>query len=64
MAISTADGLLNGEVGLAVTDARSYEERAETLALLKLLALGNREIELGKYRPAAEVFAEMNRNAT
>jgi hypothetical protein len=31
-----------------------------TLALLKLLALGNREIEQGKFRPASEVFEEMD----
>ena len=29
----------------------------KALALLKILALGNREIEEGKVAPAAEVFA-------
>lgn len=52
----------NGEAKLVVMDVRSYEEHAQTLALLKLLALGNREIEQGKYRPAAEVFAEMDKD--
>ncbi|MBS0340996.1 MAG: type II toxin-antitoxin system Phd/YefM family antitoxin [Proteobacteria bacterium] len=52
----------NGEAKLVEMDVRSYEEHAETLALLKILALGNREIEQGKLRPAAEVFAEMDKD--
>ena len=51
----------NGEAKLVVMDVRSYEEHAQTFALLKLLALGNSEIEQGKYRPADEVFAEMDK---
>lgn len=51
----------NGEAKLVVMDVRSYEEHEETLALLKLLAIGNREIEEGKFRPAAELFAELDK---
>lgn len=51
----------NGEAKLVVMDVRSYEEHEETLALLKLLALGNREIEQGKFQSADEVFAEMDK---
>ena len=42
-------------------DVRSFEEQEETLALLKILALGNREIELGKFRDAKDVFAELDK---
>jgi hypothetical protein len=42
-------------------DVKSYEEQQETMAMLKLLALGNREIERGKFRDAEEVFAEMDK---
>lgn len=52
----------NGEARLVVMDVRSYEEHQETLALLKLLALGNREIDQGKFKPAADVFAEMDKD--
>lgn len=52
----------NGEAKLVVMDVRSYEEQEETLALLKLLALGNREIEQDQFRAAAEVFAEMDKD--
>lgn len=51
----------NGEARLVVMDVRSYEENEETLALLKLLALGNREIEQGHFRSAAEIFAELEK---
>ena len=50
----------NGEAKLVVMDVRSYEEHEETLALLKTLALGNREIEQGQFRSAAEVFADLD----
>jgi prevent-host-death family protein len=47
----------NGEATLVVIDVKSFEERENTLALLKLLALGNREIEQGKFQDAESVFA-------
>jgi len=51
----------NGEAALVVMDVRSYEQREETLALLKLLAMGEREIEQGHFRDADEVMAELER---
>jgi PHD/YefM family antitoxin component YafN of YafNO toxin-antitoxin module len=51
----------NGEAKLVVMDVRSYEEQEETLALLKILALGSREIERGEYRSANKVFAELDK---
>ncbi|PPK77636.1 prevent-host-death family protein [Methylobacter tundripaludum] len=51
----------NGEAKLVVMDVKSYEELEETLALLKILALGNREIEQGKFRDAEDVFTELDK---
>ncbi|MYN44303.1 type II toxin-antitoxin system prevent-host-death family antitoxin [Pseudoduganella sp. FT93W] len=51
----------NGEAKLVVMDVKSYEEQEETLALLKLLAMGNHEIEQGKFRDVEEVFAELDK---
>ena len=51
----------NGEAKLVVMDVKSYEEQEQTLALLKILALGNREIEQGKFRDVEEVFADLDR---
>lgn len=50
----------NGEAKLVVMDIKSYDEQEETLALLKILALGNREIEQGKFRDIEDVFAELD----
>lgn len=52
----------NGEARLVVMDVRSYEEHEETLALLKILALGQREIEQGHFRAADDVFADLDRD--
>lgn len=49
----------NGEAKAVVQDIRSYEQTQETLALLKILALGKKEIEEGKVTPAKEVFRRL-----
>lgn len=49
----------NGEAKAVIQDVASYEETQETLALLKILALGNAEIEAGKVKPVAEVVARL-----
>ena len=45
----------NGEAKAVIQDVASFEQTQETLALLKLLALGNRDIEAGRTRPARAV---------
>ena len=49
----------NGEAKAVIQDVASYEETQETLALLKILALGNAEIESGKINPVGEVVARL-----
>ncbi len=44
-----------GEAKAVLQDVASYEETQETLALLKILALGNQEVEEGRVRPLTEV---------
>jgi prevent-host-death family protein len=46
----------NGEAKMVVQDVASYEQTQETLALLKILALGMRQIDEGRVRPAADVI--------
>jgi len=46
----------NGEAKIVVQDIQTYEQTQETLALLKILALGNSQIEQGRVGPATEVF--------
>jgi prevent-host-death family protein len=47
---------LHGEAKAVLQDVARYEETQETLALLKVLALTNSQVEAGKVRPAAEAF--------
>ena len=53
----------NGEARAVMQDVASFEETQETLALLKLLALGNRDIESGNVAPAREVMARLRGKA-
>nr|MBF0220809.1 type II toxin-antitoxin system Phd/YefM family antitoxin [Desulfobulbaceae bacterium] len=46
----------NGEAKCIIQDIKSYEETQETMALLKILALGNRQVEEGKVVLAVEVI--------
>jgi len=51
----------NGEAKVVIQDVKTYEETQETLALLKILALGNRQIEEGRVRMAGEVIARLRK---
>ena len=52
----------NGEATAVMQDVASYEATQETLALLKILALGRRQIQEGKTVPAGEVFRRLRRD--
>ena len=54
----------NGEAKAVIQDVASYEQTQETLALLKVLALGNKEIEAGKVKPVAQVVARLRAKRT
>ncbi len=45
----------NGEAKAVIQDVASYDETQETLALLKVLALGNVQVEEGRVKSVAEV---------
>lgn len=49
----------NGEAKAVLQDIASFEQTQDTLALLKLLALGNRDIEAGHIKPARDVIARL-----
>ena len=48
----------NGEARAVLMDVISYEQTQETLALLKVLAIADKEIEAGESIPAEEIVAE------
>ena len=55
----------NGEAKAVLQDVASYEETQETLALLKVLALGNQQVAAGRVKPVAEVTKRLRgRKAT
>ena len=51
----------NGEATAVMQDVASYEATQEALALLKILALGRRQVEEGKTVPADEVFRRLRK---
>jgi prevent-host-death family protein len=55
----------NGEAKAVLQDVASYEETQETLALLKMLALGSPQVECGDIKPIREVASRLrSSNAT
>ena len=54
----------NGEARAVIQDVASFEQTQETLALLKLLAIGNQDIEAGRTRPARAVADRLRKKTT
>src|SRR5579863_9874860 len=54
----------NGEAKAVIQDVASYEETQETLAFLKILALGNQQVERGEITPIADVASRLRSKAT
>lgn len=49
----------NGEAKAIVQDIRDYEKTQETLAMLKILALGMEDLRAGRVKPLEEVVARL-----
>ena len=49
----------NGEAKVVMQDIESYEQMQETMSLLKILALGSRQIEEGKIQTAGDVIERL-----
>ena len=49
----------NGEAKAVLQDVASYNDIQEVLALLKILALGNQELEAGKIANSEDVFSRI-----
>lgn len=50
----------NGEAKMVVMDIGAYERQQETMALLKLLHLGKKDLQDGKFQSAEDFFKEMD----
>ena len=51
----------NGEAKAVLQDLAFYEETQETLALLKILALGQQDIDAGRVKPLADVATRLRK---
>lgn len=51
----------NGEAKIVIMDVKSFEQQEETMALLKILALGHKEIEEGKFYSADSVLSDLEK---
>ena len=51
----------NGEAKAVIQDIESNEQTQETMALLKILALGMRQIEKDKVLPAEDVIRRLRK---
>jgi prevent-host-death family protein len=49
----------NGEAKVVMQGIKSYEQTQETMALLKILALGQRQVDEGKVQTAGDVVAKL-----
>lgn len=49
----------NGEAKAVLQDVASYEATQETLAMLKVLAIGNQEVANGQLKPLKEVASRL-----
>ena len=49
----------NGEAKAVLQDVASFEETQETLALLKILALGHQDVAASKLKPVGDVVARL-----
>jgi len=54
----------NGEAKAVLQDLASFEATQDTMALLKILALGNLEVEKGETRPLLEAVKRVRRKKT
>ncbi len=51
----------NGEARMVIQDVQSYERTQETLALLKILALGNQQIDSGRTHTVKQAFRHVRK---
>ena len=49
----------NGEAKAVLQDVASFEQTQETLALLKILALGNQDVAAGKVKQVSDVVTRL-----
>ena len=54
----------NGEGKMVIQDIESYEATEQTIAMLKLAALGRKSVESGKFKAARKAFEDIEKRRT
>jgi prevent-host-death family protein len=54
----------NGEAKAVLQDVASYEQTQETLALLKVLAIGHSDVQANKLKPLGQVVKRLRAKRT
>lgn len=52
----------NGKATAVLQDLATFEQTQETMALLKILALGTAQVEAGRVTSASEAFAQVRQS--
>ena len=53
----------NGEAKAVLQDVYSYEQTQQTLALLKMMAMSEKDFEEGRFKPAQEALDDIVKRA-
>lgn len=51
----------NGEAKVILQDIKLYEQTQESLALLKILAMSNKNLKAGKIKPTIQAFKDIRK---
>ena len=52
---------VNGEARVIIQDIKEYEKDRESMAMLKILAMGRKDMLKGSHKPAPQAFSELKK---
>lgn len=52
---------VNGEARVIIQDIKEYEKDRESMAMLKMLAMGRKDVLEGRHKPIHQTFAELKK---
>jgi len=52
---------VNGEARVIIQDIKEYEKDRESMAMLKILAMGRKDVLEGRHKPTRQTFAELKK---
>ncbi|MBI5739364.1 MAG: type II toxin-antitoxin system Phd/YefM family antitoxin [Nitrospirae bacterium] len=52
---------VNGEARVIIQDLKEYEKDRESMAMLKLMAMGRKDMLEGRHKPMRQAFSELKK---